>query len=65
MTNFEKIKAMNLAELAEFLDKASNQERDDWSSIGCCGCVHLYNHPKDCGECEWVNGIEAWLRLEV
>jgi hypothetical protein len=67
MTNFEKIKAMSITELAEFLDKSANQEREDWEPIGCYCCADYQTHhyPKDCGECEWLKGIEAWLSLTV
>jgi len=30
MTNYEKIKAMTVEELAEWIDKQNNDDRDDW-----------------------------------
>lgn len=68
MTNGDKIRSMSDEELAELLDKALNQERDDWSSIGCYNCInyntHHYNE-RECGNCEWFGGIEKWLKSEV
>ena len=40
MTNADKIRAMTDEELAEFLDKQNNQDREDWDSVGCYHCVY-------------------------
>ncbi len=58
MTNADKIRNMNDEELADFLDKISNDERKDWSPVGC-------STPDDCGDCEWKDGLLSWLRKEV
>jgi hypothetical protein len=62
-TNAERIREMNNEELAEWLDSLFNQERDDWNPIGCFNCCNYGTHhyPKNCGDCEWKDGILAWL----
>jgi len=68
MTNFEKIKAMTVEEMTEWLEKQNDQERDDWQSIGCYHCCNYRSHhhnPRECGDCEWYNGIKGWLNREV
>lgn len=63
MTNADKIRNMSDEELADFLDKISNDERKDWSPIGCNTCCNYNTHhyPDDCGDCEWKDGILNWL----
>lgn len=67
MTNFEYIKSLSLEELADWLESISDEERDDWDSLGCYHCInygtHHYND-EECGECEWFGGIENWLKQE-
>lgn len=68
MINFEKIKAMSVDEMAEWLDLSNNQDRDDWSSIGCFHCINHGTHhhnERECGDCEWWGGIKAWLQKEA
>lgn len=66
MTNFEYIKSLSIGELAEWLDKMFNQEREDWESIGCYYCInyrtHHYNE-KECN-CEYFGGLKQWLERE-
>jgi hypothetical protein len=66
MTNAEKIRNMSDEELAEWLDKISNQDRKDWDSVGCFHCINhgTHHYPKDCGDCEWKFGILHWLKSE-
>lgn len=53
MTNFEKIKAMDIDELAEFLD-----------SCGGCGlCIYRENEECKVQSCE--NGVRKWLESET
>ena len=67
MTNGDKIRSMTDAELAEWLDKQYNQDREDWESIGCYNCINYGTHhyPKDCGKCEYLGGLLQWLKREV
>jgi hypothetical protein len=67
MTNYEKIKSMSLEEMAEWIDRQYDQEREDWFSLGCYNCINYGTHhcPKDCGECEWLGGIKQWLQQEI
>lgn len=67
MTNADKIRAMKNEELAEWIDKQHNQERQDWESLGCYDCINYGTHhyPNDCGDCEWKGGILSWLKKEV
>lgn len=67
MTNADKIRNMTDEELAEWLDKMSNQDRFDWGDIGCSNCVYYGTHhyPNDCGDCEWKLGLLNWLKTEV
>ena len=69
MTNADKIRLMSDDELAEWIDKQLNQDREDWSSnvIGCYHCINYGTHhyPNDCGECEWLGGIKQWLQKEA
>lgn len=66
MTNADKIRAMTDEELAEWIDKHHNQDREDWDSLGCYHCIYYKTHhqPKDCGVCEWKDGILGWLKRE-
>jgi D-tyrosyl-tRNA(Tyr) deacylase len=69
MTNFEKIKAMSIEEMTEWLDKSTNQDREDWEDIGCYHCCYYGTHhaPVDCQRenCEWLGGIRQWLNREA
>lgn len=68
MNNADKIRSMNNEELAEFLDKICNQDRDDWSPIGCgysCSTYGTHHYPDDCEDCEFKDGILAWLENEI
>lgn len=71
-THADAIRNMSDDELAEFFDKATNQDREDWEAIGCFGCVFHGTHHQDkdggsyeCEGCEFENGILAWLQSEV
>ena len=72
MTNYEKY--FGTPELAaDSIDRATNEDRDDWEPIGCTdSCIYKGTHHSDpddeqyeCGDCEFVNGILAWLNLEA
>lgn len=67
MTNYEKIKSMTVEEMAEWLDKMLNQEREDWDAPGCYDCINYGTHhfPKDCGDCEYLGGLKQWLNREI
>lgn len=58
MTNFERIKAMNIDEMVDFI----NHETD-----GICSCCVKIGTEESCyaipGMCQ--KGIKAWLELEV
>ena len=67
MTNGDRIRQMNDEELAGFLTKALDQERDDWNPIGCFHCINYNTHhqnERECGDCEWFGGLEKWLESE-
>lgn len=66
MTNGDKIRNMKDEELIEWLDKVSNQGRKGWSPIGCWMCCYFRTHhyPSDCGDCEWKDGIESWVKSD-
>jgi len=66
LTNGDKIRSMTDAELAEWLDKQYNQDREDWESIGCYNCINYGTHhyPKDCGKCEYLGGLLQWLKRD-
>ncbi len=53
MTNYEKIKAMSVEEIRDFLISCTNQNRC-FFFYECGGCV---------GECEYC--VEHWLESEV
>lgn len=71
MTNYEKY--FSTPELAaERIDRATNEHRDDWEPIGCGNCMNAGTHHADpddeqyeCGDCEFENGILAWLNAEA
>jgi len=67
ITNADIIRSMTDEELAEWLDKQHNQEREDWEDVGCYHCVNYGTHhqPTDCGDCEWLGGLLQWLRRET
>lgn len=67
MTNADKIRTMNDEELAEWLDKQLNQDREDWDSIGCYSCLFYKTHhyPEECENCVYKGGILSWLKKEV
>lgn len=54
-TNFEKIKAMGIEEMAEFLRKFSN-----------CSFCNLYLKPKTCSNCKqnFERPFKQWLEAE-
>ena len=54
MTNYERIKAMSVEEMAEFLDDAIDKE--------CFCCV--YKH-KNCYNIDCKTGYTEWLESEV
>ena len=55
MTNYEKIKAMSVEEMAEFLDSCS-----------CNHCVYYKKYePTYCEYCDCVEGITQYLESEV
>ncbi len=75
MTNGDRIRSMTDEELAEWLDKQHNQEREDWESIGCYHCTSYGTHHADksnvgteyeclyeCKNCEYENGVLGWLK---
>jgi predicted hydrolase (HD superfamily) len=66
MTNGDKIRSMTDKELTEWLDKQYNQDREDWTPLGCYHCADYGTHhyPEDCGDCEWLGGIMGWLQQE-
>ena len=53
MTNFEKIKAMSVEEMAKLLR----------THLICDYCIHYYE--KSCGGFGCLNGIIKWLESEV
>ena len=67
MTNADKIRAMTDEELAEWIDKWTNEDREDWDYLGCYKCIYYKTHhyPNDCGDCEWKYGVLNWLRQEA
>ena len=67
MTNGDKIRNMTDEELAEWIDKQNNEDREDWDSLGCYRCVlyKTHHYPNDCIDCEWVCGILGWLKKEI
>lgn len=67
ITNYEKIKSMTIDEMADWLDKILNQDRDDWNEPGCYHCAYYGTHhqPKDCGDCEYKEGLKGWLNREI
>ena len=55
MTNYEKIKAMSVEEMAEFCDSCS-----------CKRCIYYKEHELNfCDEYECIDGITQWLESEV
>ena len=75
MTNGDKIRSMTDEELAEWLDKQHNQEREDWNSVGCYHCINYGTHHADksnigteyeylyeCKNCQFENGILNWVK---
>jgi hypothetical protein len=62
MNNFEKIKAMDIDEMAEFID-------DMYFSCVECDCVNCLDIVQDFCEqnsvIETKNGIKQWLESEV
>ena len=55
MNNFEKIKQINIDEMAEFLRKFSN-----------CSFCNLYLKPKTCSNCKqnYERPFKNWLKSE-
>ena len=71
-TNADKIRSMSDEELAEWLDKMFNEDREDWKSIGCYNCIYKNTHHSIkgsnqymCKDCCYENGLLAWLQSEV
>lgn len=78
MTIGDKIRSMTDEELAEWLDKQHNDEREDWEPVGCYHCISYRTHHTDksyigtefehlyeCKNCEFENGLLEWLKLET
>lgn len=68
MTNGEKIRSMNDKQLAQFFEILLDQDRDDWTPIGCYDCAYYGTHHQedgDCDDCEWKDGIEGWLKSKA
>ena len=71
-TNADNIRKMSDKELAEFLDKISNDDRLDWNPIGCNHCVYYQTHHSVkgssqymCKDCCYEDGLLTWLQSEV
>lgn len=66
LTNGDRIRSMSDEELFDWLEKQINDEREDWETLGCYGCVYYKTHhyPDDCGNCEWIDGLLSWLKRE-
>lgn len=66
MTNADKIRSMTDEELADFLQRIQDSEREDWTPIGCYHCSYYKTHhqPKDCfkEECEFRLGVLGWSK---
>ena len=56
MTNYEKIKAMSVEELAEVLLKVKDCSKNE----NCIGCPL-----KTCAKCYVYNDVKAWLNKEA
>lgn len=54
MTNYEKIKSMDISELAKFIDK----------NISCLDCL-AYQICDDFPDSLCVDIIEEWLKMEI
>jgi len=71
MNIFNKIKQMNIDELAEFLRIRFDEEGGSrCAGIGCSNCIDYKTHhyPDDCGNCIWLpveNDYKKWLELDV
>lgn len=72
-TNYERIKAMSVEEMAEFLQKTFDENKENF---GCYGCMHYETHhyPDDCKTrengkpCYWLSiegNIKKWLKSEA
>lgn len=71
-TNADRIRNFSDEDLAEFLDKSLNNDREDCDPIGCFGCAYYGTHHQDkdsefyeCGDCEFEGGLLEWLQAEV
>ena len=71
MTNGEKLRSMTDEELADALDRMTNDEREDWHPIGCHSCMNADTHHCSKSDrwdgkevCEDADGIIGWLRRE-
>ena len=53
MTNYEKIKAMSIEEMAVLLEQQGT----------CDFCIHYYD--KTCAGCDCLNGVRMLLESEV
>lgn len=66
-----RILSMTYEELAEFIDRCTNQDREDWLPIGCSNCTYGGTHHADikskdngqykCEGCDFENGILGWI----
>ena len=72
ISNADVLRNMTDEDLAEFLDKMLNQDREDCDPIGCYGCVYYGTHHQNknseyykCGDCEFEGGLLQWLQSEV
>lgn len=59
MTNYECIKAMNVEEIAKFINRCGDCET-------CCAIYQRAEcNPLDCGDIRCNEGIAEWLNSEV
>lgn len=66
-TNIQRLQRMTVEELADFLERTTDEERDDWFPLGCNSCIYQGTHhePEECVDCSWKNGITGWLRAKA
>ena len=66
-TNYNRIKNMNIVEMAEHFQKIFDPHKE---RFGCGSCIDYgtHHHPNDCGDCEWLNvgtNILKYLQQEA
>ncbi|MFA7051244.1 MAG: hypothetical protein WC189_04060 [Bacilli bacterium] len=74
MTNGDKIRSMTDEQLADWLNKITNQEKEDWEQIGCSFCINNVISNKSgvftkfslhgCEVCKFENGLIGWLKSD-